>query len=88
MCQQGALTADLYNTYISSFAYGSSLSGPQPSITVNCSMLYHLSNTKLTLQAYGYATTGGNPGAKIILNGGNNGGQMIQQQHVQWQQAG
>ncbi len=37
-------------------------------------MLYNLSNTNLTLQAYGYATTVGNPGAKIILNGGNNGG--------------
>ena len=36
-------------------------------------MLYNLCNTKLTLQAYGYATTGGNQGAKIILNGGNNG---------------
>jgi hypothetical protein len=44
--QQGALTTDLYNIYLSSFAYGSSLSGPQPYITVNCSMLYNLSNTK------------------------------------------
>jgi hypothetical protein len=39
--QQGPLTADLYNIYISSFAYGSSLSGPQPYITVNYSMLYN-----------------------------------------------
>ena len=40
-------------------------------------MLYNLCNTILTLQAYGYATTGGSPGAKIILNGGNNGGGSI-----------
>ena len=69
--QQGALTAGSYNIYLSSFAYGTGSSEPQPYITVNCSMLYNLSNTILTLQAYGYATS---PGAKIIVNGGNNGG--------------
>ncbi len=57
--QQGNLTAGLYNIYLSSFAYGTGLSGPQPYITVNCSTLYNLSNTILTLQAaYGYASTG------------------------------
>jgi len=69
--QQGALTADLYNIYLSSFAYGTYMSGPQPYITVNCSMLYNGANTKLTLQAYGNAT-GANFNSKIILNGGNN----------------
>jgi len=39
--QQGPLTADLYNIYLSSFAYGTWMSGPQPYITVNCSMLYN-----------------------------------------------
>ena len=67
--QQGVLTANAYNIYLSSFAYGTSLSIPQPYITVNCTTLYNLSNTILTLQAYGYAGTGGNQGAKIILNG-------------------
>ena len=43
--QQGALTADLYNIYLSSFAYANYLSGPQPYITVNCTMLYNGSNT-------------------------------------------
>ena len=57
--QQGALAADTYNIYLSSFAYGSSLSGPQPYITVNCTTLYNGSNTKLTLQAYGGATGAG-----------------------------
>ena len=69
--------AGAYNIYLSSFAYGTGLSGPQPYITENCSMLYNLSNTILTLQAYGYAGTGGNQGAKIILNGRNNGGGNI-----------
>jgi hypothetical protein len=36
-----------------------------------------LCNTKVTYQAYGYASTGGTQGAKIILNGGNNGGGSI-----------
>jgi hypothetical protein len=41
-------------------------------------MLYNLSNTILTLQAYGYATSSaGAQGAKIILTGGNNGGGSI-----------
>ena len=53
------------------------MSGPQPYITVNATTLYNLCNTKLTLQAYGYATTGANQGSKIILNGGNNGGSSI-----------
>ena len=43
----------------------------QPYITVNCTMLYNGSNTKLTLQAYGNAT-GAGYNSKIILNGGNN----------------
>ncbi len=34
--QQGALTADTYNIHLSSFAYGTYLSGPQPYLTVNC----------------------------------------------------
>jgi hypothetical protein len=37
--QQGGLTADLYNIYLSSFAYGTGLSGPQPYITVNATTL-------------------------------------------------
>jgi hypothetical protein len=69
--QQGALTADLYNIYLSSFAYGTWMSGPQPYITVNCSMLYNGCNTKMTMQAYGNAT-GAGYNSKIILNGGNN----------------
>jgi hypothetical protein len=59
--------------YISSFAYGTGSSGPQPYITVNCTMLYNVSNTKLTLQAYGGAT-GASYGSKIILNDGGKGG--------------
>jgi hypothetical protein len=55
--QQGTLTAGAYNIYLSSFAYGTGSSGPQPYITVNATTLYNLSNTILTLQAYGYATT-------------------------------
>ena len=74
--QQGNLEANLYNIHLSSFAYGSSLSGPQPYLTVNCTKLYNLCNTKLTLQSYGYAS-GGNYGATIILNGGNSGGSSI-----------
>jgi hypothetical protein len=74
--QQGTLTADAYNIYLSSFAYGTSLSGPQPYITVNLKDLYNACNTKLTMQAYGYAG-GGNYGAKIILNGGFGGGGSI-----------
>ncbi len=54
---------------MSCFAYGSTLSGSQPYITVNCTMLYNGSNTKLTLQTCGNAT-GGNYGSKIILNVG------------------
>ena len=68
--QQGALTADAYNIYLSSFAYGTGLSGPQPYITVNCTTLYNGSNTKLTLQAYGSAASGSNYNSKIIVNGG------------------
>ncbi len=45
------------------------MSGPQPYITVNCTILYNGSNTKLTLQAYGGAT-GAGYNSKIILNGG------------------
>ena len=69
--QQGELTADTYNINLSSFAYGTYMSGPQPYLTVNCTMLYNGSNTKLTLQAYGGAT-GVGYNSKIILNGGNN----------------
>ena len=75
--QQGALTAGAYNIYLSSFAYGTGLSGPQPYITINLTTLYNACNTILTLQAYG-AAVGGSAGAKIILNGGNNGGGSIQ----------
>ena len=39
--------------------------------------LYNLCNTILSLPAYDYETTGGNYGAKIILNGGNNGSSLI-----------
>ena len=52
------------------------MSGPQPYITVNCTMLKIGSNTKLTLQAYGNAT-GANYGSKIIVNGGGTGGGNI-----------
>jgi hypothetical protein len=46
------------------------MSGPQPYIMVNCTMmLYNGNNTKFTLQAYGGAT-GAVYNSKIVLNGG------------------
>jgi hypothetical protein len=75
--QQGTLTADAYNINLSSFAYGTYLSGPQAYLTVNLTTLYNGCNTKVTLQAYGAAVSGRNYGSKIILNGGNSGNGLI-----------
>jgi hypothetical protein len=49
------------------------MSGHQPYLTVNCTMLYNGSNTKSTLHAYGGAI-GAGYASKIILNGGGTGG--------------